>query len=459
MGANSVLSKSLLLLSLSSQFALAQTDFNSTPSDTAASVKQLNAYAVHLLSPNGALQKEADEEFLVLGIDPAFVPRMSSVYKIFISENSQECFWEDFWHPIKDYDINGSDDYQNLKKQFESAAIFVKEIYVSTRGRALGHFHPAIIDFCPRKLMNDRNFLYKDRKLTIGIPNPWGLDKFESLSSKVLMQRWDEGEIFKNKEESGLVGSIANKAKTIVVGKDPKEKLHALWFMINPVGHVRSVLRNLLHTRTLSFRKRLQETRTREDMLQLVEANIDADKIKDEAESQNTSQVSETSEASPREWIASLNDEELVELRNLWLKELSSGSLTESIGEAVIEEMQSPVMAQKIDIEVDQGKGLVAVENAHVIQVGVTVSTAKISRFISKTVPSELKVRVKQDGSLVNVSTKDVIAIFANFVLPAKTVESLSFVEVVDKMKILQRLKQNSGKVLFEQDAERPAKK
>lgn len=458
MGASTIISKSLLLFSLSPLLALAEKDFNSTPSDTAASIKQLNAYALELLAPTGALQKEADEELLVLGIDPAFVPRMSSVYKIYISENSNECFWEDPWHPIKDYDINGPDDYQNMKKQFESAAIFVKEFYVSTRGRSLGHFHPAIIDFCPCKLMNDRNFLYKDRKLTVGIPNPWGLDKFEALSSKVLMQRWDDGEIFKNKVEQGLVGSIASKAKSIVVGKDPKEKLHALWFMINPVGHVRSVLRNLLHTRTLSFRKRLQETRTREDMLQLVEENIDADKIKDETTSQNSSKDTELADTSPREWIASLSDDELVELRNLWLKELSSGSLTESIGEAVIEEMQSPVMAQKIDIEVDQGKGLVAVENAHVIQVGVTVSTAKISRFISKTVPSEMKVRVKQDGSLVNVSTKDVIAIFANFVLPAKTVESLSFVEVVDKMKILQRLKQNSGKILFDQGPERPVK-
>lgn len=453
MGASKFQIRGLLVLSLISLFGSAETDFNSTPADTAASIKQLNAYALHLLAPNGALQKEADEELLLLGIDPTFVPRMTTVYKISISENSQECFWEDPWHPIKDYDINGPDDYRNIKKQFEAAAIFVKEFYVSTRGRALGHFHPAIIDFCPHKLMDDRNFLYKDRKLTIGIPNPWGLDKFEAVSSKVLMQRWDEGEIFKNKEEYGLVGSIANKAKSIVVGKDPKEKLHALWFMINPVGHVRSVLRNLLHARAMSFRTRLQETRTREDMLQLVETNVDSEKISDEDQ-----QEKEKPEQSPREWIASLSDDELVELRNLWIKELSSGSLTESIGEAVVEEMQSPAMAQKIDIEVKQGGGLVAVENAHVIQVGVTVSTAKISRFISKSVPTEMKVRVIQDGSLVNVSTKDVIAIFANFVLPAKTVESLSFVEVVDKMKILQRLKQNSGKVLFEHVPERPTK-
>lgn len=401
---------------------------------TMQGIKGLNQEATRLLDTNSSVQKEVDEELTKLGLDPSFVPKLKDIYKVQIPE-STDCFYENNWAVFSDWDISGSSDYNIMARNIKAAVNFIKDVHVSTRGQDLGYFHPRIIEFCPAAMMNGRSMMYQGRRLTIGLKNPSGVDQYEAVTSKSIMDMWDRGDLFANADDdAGFLESVGDKVKASFKEKDPRSYGKKAWFLINPIGKIRSALRELLHKKSMAFRSELQQAKTRADLQDIVAANVDDEKVKEDIPYQQ----------SPAEWIATLNNEELKELKRLWLKQLSSASITEAVGEGVIEEMQTPVYSEKIEINVEQKGKWVAVENAHFIQAAFTLTTDKVKRFVTTTVPREMKINVKQEANVV-VSTKDIISAFGNVVLPrSKMLESLSFLDVMEKMKKIQRQKSSA---------------
>ncbi len=432
---------SFTVVFLGLSLAQAEEWYEQTPKDTKEAITKLNQYAKHLLYNGGAIQNEVDEQLKKLGLDPEIATKMQDLYEVRISEET-DCFWENSFRVFSDYDINGSSDYGQLRRQVQAAVNFLKEVHVSTRGQDLGYFHPRSIDLCPKDRMNGRNLFYQGRKLTIGIPDPTGPTTYTVVSSKTILDMWDGGQIFANEEDdAGLLESIGDKASAALKGKDPRQIGKKMWFLINPIGKIRSAMREFLQKRGLAFRSQIQEAKSREDLLQVTDDNIDSEKVKEDLGG-----------FSPREWLHTLSDQELAELRTLWLKQLSSASLTESIGEAVIEEMQTPVFSEDIEINVSQKGGQIAVENAHFVQASFTLTSARVKRFVTTTVPRKMKINIVQEANVM-VSTKDIISAFGNFVLPkSKMVESLSFLEVAEKFQKIREQRRTQSPQIFDKE-------
>ena len=430
---------------------------------TVDNIKLLNQFAEKLFAPDGPMQKEVDDRFTKMGLNPTLVPKLSDRYKVFIPENT-DCFWDNKILFLADFDIYGPSDFAIMKRQFLAAANFLKEVHVSTRGQDLGFFHPKSIDFCPLAKMNNRNMFYQSGTLTVGIDNPVGMEKYEAVSSKLLMDRWDRGDIFTNGDDDEgqifeVLKDVKDKAKDMITaklkGKDPRSEAKKLWFLINPIGKFRSDMRDLLQGRAMKLKREIigafkenalpeekaitgQEVAampdqnpkvTRALLADYVEESVDQEKLKDEL-----------GEQTPRQWVESLSDDEIADLKKIWTEQLSNASLTESIGQTIVEELQSPVYADDIEVNVHQTGG-VAVENAHVITSNLSFAKANVKKFVAPLVPRKMRFNVTQNAG-VAVSTKDIVTSFATIIVPnSKIVESLSFQDVFEKMKKLKRQK------------------
>ena len=280
------------LLILSGQsYASTLKDCEKTPVDTEAAIKQLNECATLLLSKEGALQKEADAEFTRLGLDSSQLPRMETMFLVHIPETN-DCFDEAGFgrRVFSDYDINGSDDYSIMWQNFKSAAIFTKIMYVASRAQNLGHFQPRTITFCPSAKNSDRHLSYQDRTLTVGVPNPGGLsflDKFSHVTSQHLLKSWNEGEIYTNNPDGPL--ETVEHMLSGFLKKDPGALGQKLWILTNPIGHIRSTLREHLQISASKLKVELESAKiqvgekpenARANMEALIKENVDHENMK-----------------------------------------------------------------------------------------------------------------------------------------------------------------------------------
>lgn len=341
---------------------------------TDARVITLNKWAAELLSSTrdeDDFAKMAADYFAKMKITDA---EPMSRYTLSLRPG-KECFSD------ADRDIWWDSHKDAIKLQLESAAQFLYEFHKTMYGKPSGPFALREVEICPLKTTKRKLHLVGE-KLIIGVPTGWVYD-YVPLTSDQLLAMWNNGEIFA--DDRNLL------ARTFTEAKFKK-----FWLIFNPIGYVRTGLRQALSTRGERIGQVLDSWLTRKVV------------TKAEVISEFLGQKSMVSlEMLPKDYQERITDPK--KLLQDWSAAAKSKRLADDLSIAALGLMNNTILSEKNDINVDIKAGLVAIGNYHRIGVNFAATGGPAEQFVQNITQRErsTKVNAKVYSGLVSIFTID----------------------------------------------------
>lgn len=345
---------------------------NKGQTTTDARVITLNKWAAELLSStrdDDDFPKMAAEYFAKMKITDA---EPLSRYTLTLRPG-KECFSDSgadiWWDSHKD----------KIKLQLESAAQFLFEFHKTMYGKPNGPFAIREVEICPIKTTK-RKLQLIGEKLIIGIPTGYWYD-YAPITSDQLLSMWNAGEHLA--DDRGLF------SRTFT---EPKFK--KFWLIFNPIGYVRTGLRQTLSTRGERLAQVLDSWLTRKVV------------TKAEVISEFLGEKSMVSlQMLPKDYQDRITDPK--KLLQDWSAAAKSKRTADDLSQAALGLMNNTILTEKNDISVDIRAGLVAVGNYHRIGINFAATGGPAEQFIQNITQRErsTKVNAKVYSGLVSVPT------------------------------------------------------
>ena len=401
---------------------------------TDARVASLNAWADELLSAEkdsddiSVLAKDYFKRAGVKDADPM------SRYKIRL-RSSMECFQEKWFGN----NIYWDSQRDAMRKQIESAALFLLDFHKATLGRPRGAFALREIEICPEHIVGSAISL-KGQTLVIGVPRTTA-GSYSPLSSDLLRRKWDLGDHLDNEESRSLL------SKTI-----SPVKIRALWMLFNPSGTVRTSLRLTIAEQGAGILRKFEPwaralglkvsgpsrsgeagavsvagtianpEQASEDLVRsVILTSVDPKRIGMESESIKTAV----------QGLAKSGKINLL-LQN-WTCAARDQSYADEMATSALGSFEQVFKGSKSKAAIEIEAGLVAVGNYHKIGVTFAGGAGSFENFIQKpdVTDDQLELKVKVKSGLVSVFTVDEINVQASVgvlkEMTASSIESLAF--------------------------------
>lgn len=361
---------------------------------------ELNTYAMEQLAPAGDLQKNLTDEIRTKLITDLGVPKAAAEkVNTSLSDWQYGISFDKACNPWTNGLLARDREYkERLEAQAAVAAAFLSDFHFRMLGANVSLLKVRKIKVCTGGRGPAEPTLSFDRArfeltLWIGPKQPTPIEvpslrrnNLHPYSLEELKQGWKDGDAFGKKY---VVGDFFDARKN---------PIRVYWKFLNPIGEVRTALRDGIRVAALKSAKAIADLRTdgaaglREKMLDLLENDAE---------------------------VKAADDAKILTLAEKWQGKLESPESSEEMAVAALSKsLQSAIESKNTTIKRKQW-GFVNVENFHKIDVSLTVGDIPQYREMI-TVPDNLDIDVSQVG-FVNVSTTDrveVDVVLRSFISP-----------------------------------------
>lgn len=366
---------------------------------TQARIVSFNQYAEDLLNYSGNERKSYNEAALQLknSFEKAGIANYDplSSYTIALGHYG-ECFGEE----SGDYGIWWNSHRDEIKKQIEEVAFFVRDYHYLMFGRSRGAFSFREVIICPEAKTGTK-MLLDGYKLYIGIPYARGHYRpIPNTGTGTLTLRglWEDGYPL----GLGQTGKgISGKVKALF-SKEEKAKLSvkALWTLFNPLAPARQGLRRLLHEHRDTVLSGLKKIKTSSDSTTAARKELPGIAYPDDRVPADADLSGEP-------------DDVVQKLIANWTCQLTSPAPVSDVENDAMAMVQDNIKRTQVRNDVEAG--LVAVVNHHDVGVLLAIGTGTYNKHLDASVIQEFKVESRVRAGLVAVSTSDNISIDVRF--------------------------------------------
>lgn len=293
----------------------------------------------------------------------------------------KECFSD------SDHDLWWTNHKDKIKLQLESAAQFIFEFHKTMYGKPTGPFAIREVEICPVATTKRKLHLVGE-KLIIGVPTGYWYD-YVPMTSDELLAKWNSAEQFV--DDRGYFTK-----------KFTESKFKKLWLIFNPIGYVRTGLRQTLSTRGERLAQLLDSWIARKVVSK-------ADIISEFLDGKNTVSL----QMLPKDYQDRITDPQ--KLLKDWAAAARSKRNADELSIAALGLLNNTIMTEKNDISVDIRAGLVAIGNYHRIGVNFAATGGPSEQFVQNISQREriTTVNAKVYSGLVSVFTIDDINVDA----------------------------------------------
>jgi hypothetical protein len=355
----------------------------------------LDEYARQLLSQTtdyDDISNQVSEKLRRRGIQKSLP---MSVYSI-APKSGGTCFSSDS-NPVEAENF-WNNQVEPIRKQIENVAEFLAQYHLDVDGQDPGPFAIKDVELCPITITQGRKIALHGSTLTIGLPVKGVISKTYGWYSFIeLRQMWDAGDIFER------TYSIKQTAIDLFAGK----KTPFVWILANPVGSVRSSLRQLTRNQGGELLTKLSQLKSSESKLA----------AQDRAKTlRSTLNLEPNSEENKRNFIGPifaeiqpeieqiLNSERNTDLVDEWHCQAEYLTNSSDISNAALGGLVE--RGDTTNVNYDIKASWVAVANFHNINVDVLGVFSNHSRFIESPRSSNqnFNFQVKAEGKVVVVT-------------------------------------------------------
>lgn len=398
----------------------------------------LNTYAADLLNfsgnekkQNNELQKQVDDAFKAAQVTTA---APLSVYQLKLGP-LDECFGEN----RGDYSVWWNSHRDQIKKQLEEAAWFIRDVHIKMLGQTGGAFGFREVIICPEEKIGAKMRL-DGYQLRIGVPyssfgNYKPIPNNAANGQASLTALWQTGAPI---GYDAFDTSWWTDLKSFFSKKDMAQKaLAAVWRIFNPLSPIRVSIRKVLHESGVDIRSKIAAI-----LKQSVADNstkVDPEKVRqgllDEIIGSEPSGMLVAKNLLSEDVMTAfrqLQGDQIEMLARNWTCAAMSTTKRSEIENEATSVMQREMRNEKNYIRKEVHAGLVAVVNHHRIGVNIQAGTGAYAKFMPIETARETKIITNTTAGLVAVDTSDDISVDLNFALSlGKTLPTIAFEQAV----------------------------